>query len=54
MEQLEKSKEEMRIAKDVAEVANVAKSQFISNMSHELRTPLNSIIGFGQLLENLW
>ncbi len=47
---LELAHDEVRQRKEIAEQANVSKSQFLANMSHEIRTPLTAILGFAENL----
>ena len=49
---LQEKNVELESARSVAEIANLAKSEFLSSMSHELRSPLNAILGFAQLMES--
>jgi signal transduction histidine kinase/ActR/RegA family two-component response regulator len=45
------TQEQLERAKEQAESANKAKTEFLSSMSHELRTPMNAVLGFAQLMQ---
>ena len=50
--QIEERDEALKLARDIAEEANLAKSRFLATMSHEIRTPMNGVLGMTELLIN--
>lgn len=50
---IKKAEEDMKAAKELAELASKMKDTFIANISHEIRTPLNAILGYNELIKDI-